>query len=84
MGDEFRSNAAPALEVNVVGTGPVARIDILKDSEVVETIKPGKAEHKGTWTDSKPTGGVHYYYVRVQQEDGQLAWGSPMWVDCAK
>jgi hypothetical protein len=84
MGDEFKTSAAPSLDINVVGTGPVARIDILKDSEVVETIKPGKAEHKGTWTDSKPTGGVHYYYVRVQQEDGQLAWGSPMWVDCAK
>ena len=29
-------------------------------------------------------GGVHYYYVRVQQDDGQLAWGSPMWVDYEK
>jgi hypothetical protein len=84
MGDEFRSNAAPALEVNVVGTGPVARIDILKDSEVVETIKPGRAEYKGKWTDPRPTEGTHYYYVRVQQEDGQLAWASPMWVEYAK
>jgi hypothetical protein len=84
MGDEFRSNAAPALEVNVVGTGPVARIDILKDSEVVETIKPGRAEYRGKWTDPRPTEGTHYYYVRVQQADGQLAWASPMWVEYAK
>jgi hypothetical protein len=84
MGDEFKTGAAPALDIHVIGTGPIAQIDVLKDSEVVETIKPGKAEHKGTWTDPKPTGGVHYYYIRVQQEDGQLAWGSPMWVDYAK
>jgi hypothetical protein len=84
MGDEFKTNRAPSLDFHVIGTGPVARIDVLKDSEVVETIKPGKAEHKGTWTDPKPTGSVHYYYVRVQQEDGQLAWGSPMWIDFEK
>jgi hypothetical protein len=84
MGDEFKATNAPALDVHVIGTAPIAQIDVLKDSEVVETIKPGKAEHKGTWTDPKPTAGVHYYYVRVQQEDGQLAWGSPLWVDYAK
>ena len=42
------------------------------------------AEYKGTWTDPKPTAGVHYYYVRVQQADGQLAWGSPMWIDYSR
>jgi hypothetical protein len=84
MGDEFRSNVAPPLEINVIGTGPVARIDILKDSDVVETIKPGRAEYRGKWTDPRPTEGTHYYYVRVQQEDGQLAWASPLWVDYAK
>jgi hypothetical protein len=84
MGDEFKTRQAPTLEFHAIGTGPVAQIDVLKDSEVVETIKPGKAEHKGTWTDPKPAAGVHYYYVRVQQEDGQLAWGSPMWIDYEK
>jgi hypothetical protein len=24
---------------------------------------------------------VHYYYLRVTQADGELAWGSPIWVD---
>jgi hypothetical protein len=81
MGDEFKMNAAPTLEVSVIGTREIAQIDILKDSAVVETIKPGKREYKGKWTDPKPTLGVHYYYVRVQQTDGELAWGSPMWIE---
>jgi hypothetical protein len=84
MGDEFKSADPPALELNVVGTGPIARIVVLKDSQVAATITPGKAEYKGAWTDPQPTAGVHYYYVRVEQADGQLAWASPLWIDYAK
>jgi hypothetical protein len=81
QGDEFKTTAAPALEMTVIGTAPIARIDVLKDSKVVDTIKPGKAEHRGTWTDPKPTAGVHYYYIRVLQADNELAWASPLWID---
>lgn len=56
------------------------RIDILKDSQVVETIKTDKEDYHSSWTDPQPTPGVHYYYVRVQQADGELAWASPMWI----
>ena len=48
---------------------------------MVATLRPGQAEYRGTWTDPNPTAGVHYYYVRVEQADGELAWGSPMWID---
>ena len=80
MGDAFRSRT-PKLEMTVIGTAPLDRIEILKDSQVVETIKPGKPEYRGTWTDPKPTAGVHYYYIRVTQADGELAWASPLWID---
>src|SRR5205085_11621704 len=40
MGDEFATNAAPRLEVHVVGTNKIAKIDILRDGKVVETVKP--------------------------------------------
>ncbi len=84
MGDAFKTADAPSLEVNVVGTAPVAAIDIIRDSKVVETIKPEAREHKVKWTDPKPEAGTHYYYVRVQQKDGQLAWGSPLWINYAR
>jgi hypothetical protein len=84
MGDEFKTDAPPSLQMRVIGTKPLARIDILKDSEVVETIKPGTQEYKGTWTDPKPALGVHYYYVRVLQVDDELAWASPLWIDYAR
>jgi hypothetical protein len=84
MGDAFRTDTAPVLQMTVIGTKPLAQIDILKDSQVVETIKPGKAEYRGAWTDPRPTPGVHYYYVRVTQTDEELAWASPMWIDYAR
>jgi hypothetical protein len=81
MGDAFKTDAAPALQLTVIGTKDLDRIDILKDSEVVATIKPGTREYKGEWKDPKPAAGEHYYYIRVLQADNAIAWGSPMWVD---
>jgi hypothetical protein len=84
MGDDFKTASAPTLAISVIGSGKLARIDILKDGEVAHSIKPGKTDYEGTWSDPKPLEGVHYYYIRVVQEDGELAWASPLWIDYAK
>jgi hypothetical protein len=84
MGDEFKTGDAPTLRIAVVGTAPLDRVEVLKDSAVVETIRPGKAEYQGSWTDPQPSAGTHYYYVRVQQTDEELAWASPLWIDYEK
>jgi hypothetical protein len=84
MGDEFKTTNAPALEIKAIGTAKLAKVEVLKDSAVVHTYEPGKVEFAEKWTDPKPTPGTHYYYVRVQQADGELAWGSPLWIDFAK
>lgn len=84
MGEEFKTSAAPTLKMAFVGTGPIAAVHIVRDSKVVHTIKVGKSEYRGDWTDPNPEAGVHYYYVRVEQENGELAWTSPMWIDFGK
>jgi hypothetical protein len=84
MGDEFKTNAAPALQIKVIGTAKLAKVEVVKDSNVVQTFEPGKAEFETKWTDDKPTPGTHYYYVRVQQADGEIAWGSPLWIEVPK
>jgi len=34
-----------------------------------------------TWLDTKPVRGRQtYYYVRGDQEDGEMVWASPMWI----
>lgn len=84
MGEEFKSVVAPKIDINAIGTGPIKEVVILKDSKVVQTMTPGRKEFRESWTDSTPSEGMHYYYVRVMQEDGELAWASPMWVHYAK
>lgn len=84
MGDEFKSAGPPKLDIHVIGTSKLKQVDVLKDSKVVATFTSPGPEYKGTWTDPQPTAGTHYYYVRVLQEDGEIAWGSPMWIEVGK
>jgi hypothetical protein len=80
MGDEVTVEKAPTFSVYVHGTANLPKVDILRDSEVVATLTPRGAECKDSWTDPQPLLGTHYYYARVTQTDGELAWASPIWV----
>src|SRR5262249_16093924 len=84
MGDELKSTDAPALAIRVICTQPLAKVEILENSEVVHRFAPGEREFQEGGTDPKPAAGAHYYYVRVQQTDGELAWTSPMSIEYAK
>jgi hypothetical protein len=83
MGDEFKTKQAPTLEIRVIGTAALAKVEVLKDGTVVQSYEPGKAEFQAKWTDPTPSPRMHYYYVRVQQADGELAWGTPLWIEHA-
>lgn len=80
MGDEFRLSSAPALKIKLIGTANFKSIDIVKNNAYVYTSAPGKQEVEFTWTDMEPKPGKSYYYVRGQQEDGEMVWVSPMWI----
>jgi hypothetical protein len=86
MGDEVRTSN-PSLDVIVHGTGPLDRVAVLRDGAVVHTEKPGKESEEARfhWDDAAPKKGDKdsYYYVRVVQKDGQMAWSSPIWVKAA-
>lgn len=80
MGDEVSLPQAPTFAIHVVGTGDLKKIDVLRDSKVVATLEPKGQGYKSEWTDPSPQTGTHYYYIRVLQQDGELAWASPIWV----
>jgi len=84
MGAEVTSDRAPGFQAHVVGTGKLAKVEVLRDSEVVASLPTQGTECKGEWTDPQPRTGAHYYYLRVQQDDGELAWASPIWVTMKK
>jgi len=84
MGDEFTLREAPYLLIRAIGTAPIARVDVIKNGAVVYSTQPNQPEARLLWKDPQPTstanGRPSYYYVRVQQVDGEVAWGSPLWI----
>ncbi len=81
MGEEFSASEPPRLDVRIIGTDRIGQIDVIKDNTFVYTAHPGVQEVVFSYTDSEIRPGTHYYYVRVVQEDGNMAWGSPVWVN---
>jgi hypothetical protein len=80
MGDIFKSSETPVLKVKVEGTGPIARIEVIKNNTFVHTVKPEGSSASFEFRDEGIQPGESYYYVRVEQAAGQLAWSSPIWV----
>ena len=86
MGDELTVSEPPRLDVRVVGTTPVDRVDIVRQEQggspsYVATFEPRMQEVRFSWTDNAAReAATHMYYVRVQQRNGAMAWASPLWV----
>ena len=83
MGDEFFAPEPLPMSVKVRGTNDLAKVNVLRDGEVVYVHEPeGQAtEFEYLDQDARASRGMQYYYVRVEQADGNVAWGSPMWVN---
>lgn len=81
MGDATTSRDKPQVHVAVRGTGPIHNVQIIKDNKYVYTVEPRVREVSFAYRDADAKPGESYYYVRVQQEDGQMAWASPIWVN---
>ena len=81
MGAEFSTSEPPRFDVRIIGTGKIKQIDVIKDNTFAYTAHPDVGEVTFSYTDSDIEAGSHYYYVRVIQEDDNMAWGSPIWVD---
>jgi len=81
MGEEFAISAKPTLEIRALGSGPIAKLDIVRNNQYVYSVSPNTATLDLRWTDADPpAGGTNYYYVRIQQADTSLAWSSPLWI----
>ena len=81
MGDQFDSAQLPKLAVKLIGTAPFAKVHVIKDNKYAYTTEPKSANVDFTWVDTAAQPGkTSYYYVRGEQQDGELVWVSPMWI----
>lgn len=80
MGDAFTAASAPKFTIRVTGTGAIKQIDLIKNRTFIYTTRPGTKQVSLEFTDRDFGPGESWYYARVLQEDGQLAWSSPVWI----
>lgn len=76
----------------VAGTTKLKSVEIIRNGKVLKAFKPDGYSLDFTFDDMTPLEKVTtptkdkkppfvYYYIRVVQEDGHMAWSSPIWVD---
>jgi hypothetical protein len=75
------------------GTAPIKEISFIRNGKPFHTIHPKSAHYEFAIDDTDllskilmPAPGGEkppfvYYYMRVVQEDGHMAWTSPIWID---
>lgn len=76
----------------VAGSGKLRSVEIIRNGKVLKTFTPDTYFLEFTYDDMTPLEKnvipskdkrppFVYYYLRVTQEDGHMAWSSPIWVD---
>jgi hypothetical protein len=85
MGDEFATSEQPSFVVHAIGTEKIAKVTLVRENQSVYTATPGQEEVTIHYTDTNPdVGRAAWYYVRIEQANGEIAWSSPMWITVKK
>ena len=80
MGEEIQLGGSRTITVSASGTAPLARVDVLRESQVIYSAGQGLTETAFEYREEEIASST-YYYVRVVQADKGMAWTSPIWVD---
>ncbi|MGE0759887.1 MAG: hypothetical protein AB7O38_22925, partial [Pirellulaceae bacterium] len=80
MGDEFTTSDRPNLRLKVQGTDKLLRVDLVRNNRYIYNSAPDQREAEIRFVDMDAQPGLNYYYFRVQQENGEVAWASPIWI----
>jgi hypothetical protein len=80
-GDEFSTSTQPTLDIKLEGTSKFAKVVIIRDGKYVYSAAPDTQKVQFTWRDNQPNKGKNsYYYVRGEQDNGEIVWVSPFWI----
>jgi hypothetical protein len=82
MGEEVKYRKKEPLFLQITGTRPVKEVRVIKNGKPWKTFNP--AEQSLTFKQSVAPdpleGREDYYFVELEQSDGNRAWSSPIWI----
>ena len=81
MGEEFATKEKPSLALQATGTAKVSEVRLIRNNEYLYTNAPQTSDVEIKFIDMDPKPGMNMYYFRLLQEDGEVAWSSPVWVN---
>ena len=79
MGSELPPVENRDIYVEAYGVAPVTYIDIIKNGNLLHR-HTGTGIHESLYIPDTPSEATDYYYARVIQDDGEIAWASPIWI----
>ncbi len=79
MGSELPFTTERILEVEIHATAAVSSVDVIKNNRLFYSHTLPEMDIYFSLADS-PSLASDFYYVRVLQQDGHIAWSSPIWV----
>ena len=81
MGSELHLREPRIIRARAAGTAPFVHGEIIKNNDVVYSTAQGALEAEFEYVDKAEICPNDYYYLRITQEDSNMAWSSPVWVD---
>jgi len=80
MGGTLPRNDRADIHIGAAGTAPLRKVEVIRNGEVILDHSAGGWVAELDFRDAPPKAAESYYYVRITQEDGEMAWSSPVWL----
>ncbi|MHC4871481.1 MAG: CehA/McbA family metallohydrolase domain-containing protein [Planctomycetota bacterium] len=81
MGSLVKTKDAPHFNIRIFGTEKTRHVFLIRNQSVLKVWQGESEKFSASYTDKDIPKGTNYYYLRVIQENDDLAWSSPVWVD---
>ncbi len=97
MGSELDNRKKPGLDFNrhikghIITSSPIQEIQVLRNGKVLTSFSPKNLDFEFTYDDQDAVEKIAiegkrelpfiFYYLRIIQEDKNLGWSSPIWID---
>jgi len=83
MGSEVtwdKSRGAIPIAIRAVACDEIDRVEIIRNGRIVFSKTGDGVFAQHLLEDDNPPEGESWYYAKIIQQDGQMAWSSPVWV----
>jgi hypothetical protein len=80
MGEIVEASETTEFQFEITGTGKLKEVKFYVGEQAVKTFTPDEVSFKGSFKPAQSDKNEEYYAITVEQEDGNMAWSSPIWI----